>query len=240
MRQLTTSTTYNHTIVILPTNAFYSRPCSFHTFYENHESNDLQILSIKSCAYHHKEENFKVIMWMRSNNPLLNDTNFRTQFATYKNITIETVPDSEITLESISDHIIYNHGGCFFEPNFIFMRSMQPLFWTYGTHVGVFQVGTTKTFRTDMKMCLPPRSEIYQKYMNGQADNRILIFPSSWIDPIGVENPFASLNDYATLFKTSVFNASLKSYCVYLGKDPNHRVEHASFVHECEQSLTLT
>ena len=62
MRQLTTSTTYNHTIVILPTNAFYSRPCSFHTFYENHESNDLQILSIKSCAYHHKEENFKVIM----------------------------------------------------------------------------------------------------------------------------------------------------------------------------------
>jgi hypothetical protein len=52
--------------------------------------------------------------------------------------------------------------------------------------------------------------------MDKESDNNIVIFPSSWIDPISVQNPFTTINNYEELYKNSPFNASIKSFCISL------------------------
>ena len=56
--------------------------------------------------------------------------------------------------------------------------------------------------------------EINGNNMDNESNNNIVIFPSSWIDPISVQNPFTTMNNYEELYKTSPFNSSMKSLCV--------------------------
>jgi hypothetical protein len=60
--------------------------------------------------------------------------------------------------------------------------------------------------------------------MDKESDNNIVIFPSSWIDPISVQNPFTTINNYEELYKNSPFNASIKSYCVAFGNSSSSSV----------------
>ena len=55
--------------------------------------------------------------------------------------------------------------------------------------------------------------------MDQETNNNIVIFPSSWIDPISVQNPFTTMNNYEELYKTSPFNSSMKSFCVAYKKE---------------------
>lgn len=214
MRKLTTSNTYNHTIIILPTNSYYSKDLKFHTYYDLETENDLYLLSIKSCGHHHSKDNFKITVWMDSNNPLLNDEYFLKQFEHYNNISIQSLPPQESITTPINQYLLYTYGGCYFLPKFVFIRPMDSLFWTYGRFVGVFQDGPSEDIRDDMMISLTPECPIFKHYMDKESDNNIVIFPSSWIDPISVKNPFTTINNYEELYNNSQFNASIKSYCV--------------------------
>ena len=214
MRKLTTSNTYNHTIIILPSNSYYTKDLTFHTYYDLQTIDDLYLLSIKSCGHHHSKDNFKITIWLDSNNPLLNDEAFSKHFEFYKNVGIQSLPPQELISNPINQYILYKHGGCYFSPKFVFVRPMDSLFWTYGRFVGVFQNGPSEDIRDDMIISLKPECRFFKQYMDQESNNNIVIFPSSWIDPISVQNPFTTMNNYEELYKSSPFNASMKSYCV--------------------------
>ena len=216
MRKLTTSNTYNHTSIILPTNSYYTKDLRFHTYYDLDTINELHLLSIKSCAHYHSKDNFKIMIWMDPNNPLLNDESFSKHVAHYKNISIQSLPSNESISTPINQYLLYTYGGCYFSPSFVFIRPMDSLFWTYGRFVGVFQDGPSEDLRSDMIISLTPECPIFKHYMDKESDNNIVIFPSSWIDPISVQNPFTSINNYEELYKNSPFNASIKSFCISL------------------------
>lgn len=219
MRKLTSSNTYNHTIIIVPTNSYYTKDLQFHTYYDLHTIDDLYLLSIKSCGHHHSKDNFKITIWLDTNNPLLNDEAFSKHFEPFKNICIQSLPSQESISNPISHYILYNHGGCYFVPKFVFIRPMDSLFWTYGRFVGVFQNGPSEDIRDDMIISLTPECPIFKHYMDQERNNNIVIFPSSWIDPISVQNPFTTMNNYEELYKTSPFNSSMKSFCVAYKKE---------------------
>ena len=91
---------------------------------------------------------------------------------------------------------------------------MDSLFWTYGRFVCVFQDGPSEELRDDMMISLTPECPIFKQYMDKESNNNIVIFPSSWIDPISVQNPFTTMNNYEELYNNSPFNSSIKSFCV--------------------------
>lgn len=231
MMKLTTSSTYNHTIIILPSNSYYTKELTFHTYYDLQTPNEMYSLSIKSCAHHHSKENFRIIVWMDSNNPLLNDSAFLRHYEHYKNISIQYLPLSESESITKSEYVLYKYGGCFFSPKFVFMKPMDSLFWTYGRYVGVFQNGSSDDIRNDMLISLIPESVHFKNYIDKKnTETNMVIFPSSWIDPLSVSNPFTSVKKYEDMFQDSPFDSSVRSYCISYGESTSVNITENSFI----------
>ena len=81
-----------------------------------------------------------------------------------------------------------------------------------------------------MIISLKPECSIFKQYMDQESNNNIVIFPSSWIDPISVQNPFTTMNNYEELYKTSPFNSSMKSFCVACKKETSTNINDHSFI----------
>ena len=74
--------------------------------------------------------------------------------------------------------------------------------------------------------------------MKNEHDDNIVVFPSSWIDPLSVQNPFTNLCAYQDLFNRSPFHSPIRCYCVHFGNDLSIPIKDDSFVSQ-QQSLLM-
>lgn len=209
MKLITNGVTYDTTVMFLPKNSVYMKDISFHTFLEDSEVNNLHLLSIYSCAFHHSRENFTINVWIMITNK--HTDSLRKAFEHYTNIKLR-IFNQEI-MNTIKDTILYDYGGCWFEPTVVFLKTIEALFWTYGKHVCTFQTGTTMNVNPNIMISMSAKDPVLKDFLCSH-DKEVIMFPSSWIDPLSVSNPFTNVNDYHQLCKKDThFNFYSYSVC---------------------------
>lgn len=204
MHLLTHNTSYSTTVFFLPKNSYYYKHVNFHTFLNN-KLDSINILSITSCAKHHSRGNYVITIWTTQENSHMQS--YIDKFKEYKNIEVKTTNS-----DNVCNHVLLTIGGCWFEPRYVFLKPLEPLFWTYGRYVCVFNNGSTKEINDSFIISLTPERSDFKSFLNNDLMD-VLMLPSSWIDPISVDNPFGKQNDYSVVYEKTIVPESYMIHC---------------------------
>ena len=215
MHFLTTNTSYMTTVFFLPKNSFYFKQVNFHTFL-GEQLDEINILSIKSCAKNHSRENYTIIIWTRHGNEY--KSSYENEFKEFKNIQIKELEHNRDVI-NIRNEVLLHIGGCWFDPRYVFLKPLEPLLWTYGRYVCVFNKGTSiKDINDSFMISLVPQNNDFTSFLDNDSTNTLML-PSSWIDPLSVENPFTKINDYDIIYNKMI---PVESYMIHCGTLAKH------------------
>ncbi len=202
----------------------YTAPVIFHTFWKG-RLNKKHVYSLASCLRHHKRSNYSVILWVPGESMGSNDLIH--QELTSLGISIrgfDCASEMERSgLSGIAEYrqdvvtfysdfvrslLLYNYGGCWFDLDFFFLRSFDPLFSTFGSEICVYEWETQPYPNNAIYFSLEPRSkkmESNMRFIQGlnrgwgfqqagltyDLDLDLLVLPCSWFDPDWIPNPYS-------------------------------------------------
>jgi hypothetical protein len=204
MKFLTTSTEYDKSNMLAPKNAHFNDPLIFHSFWKG-ALNEKVVLCIKSFWYFHQSTNYTRILWTRNWIPTEFDEQIMS-FCEIRELDVDLPEDSTMKL-----HIIYNYGGCWFEPSMFCLRSLGPLFFSYTQFIMTYQSGSELSTNTNIIVSCTPRDERLKTMIdNGlNASNPIcrntfddlIVLPCSWFDGVSLESKYMSKDQPFEMFK---------------------------------------
>lgn len=213
MRFLTTTPHYDFCVMIAPKNSNYRKPVIFHTYWDNPQPipTEKLLLSIQTCRYHHPGENVSIQVWVpKELQSWISE--YQSVFQIY-GCTLH-VFELEVTCANVQNTILYEYGGCWFAPTLIFLRALDPLFWTYGTQIMIHHDAELKNTCTNIMVSLTPKCPIFKQCVQdglaqvnpcGTIEEKvhlptILVLPCSWFHGISMKTKYIEQDQYAMVF----------------------------------------
>jgi hypothetical protein len=222
MKLLVETTDYEKTIEMAKQlTGDYDKSVLFHCYW-NGSLQEKHFYSIQSCYYFHVKQNktkHKIILWLEKNTPnQYNSLIEKYAEIRYFNLNYEI---KETPLENrffrfntvlsfFSDVVryilLYKYGGCWFDLDCFFLRSLDPLFFHYENQICVYQWENQNYPNGAIYISLEPKSEKMKQTIEFIADrNRgwgfqeamltydlpleLLVLPCSWFDASWIKNP---------------------------------------------------
>ena len=215
MKLLTKESAYEKTIGLAQdVRGTYDKQVTFHAYWVG-TLNEKHLYSIMSCKHHHPKDD--VILWVHPG------TEVPEEFHTYAKVKeFDYVRETQGTL--LEGHIyrhvpsffsdvvryllLYKYGGCWFDLDVFFLRSMEPIFATYAEDVVVYQWADDVHPNGAVFVSLVPESSkmrrnieyILAKGMGwGFQQARLtydteemdmFVLPNSWFDAGWIANPY--------------------------------------------------
>lgn len=155
MKLLTSETSYNGTIKLVPKDVEkYKNSIIFHCYW-NGQLNEKHLYSILSCYYFNVyKNNHKIILWLENNIP----TDINKEILKYAEILPfdlkkeqdDLIWNSSYYINPVLSHysdivrysLLYKYGGCWFDLDIFFLKSFDPIFSTLGSEICVYQWST--------------------------------------------------------------------------------------------------
>ena len=227
MKQLLDKIDYNENIEVAKNlNGIYNKKITFHCYW-NGDLNSKHLASIKSCYFFNikNRKNRKIILWIENNNE--NDINNKlNKYCEVKEFILKNETSNTFLanidvnydfnqLTHYSDYIrmilLYKYGGCWFDLDMLFLRSLDPIFVNYENDICVTQWSTNplpnncfilsiKEFDEKMKeviQFLLDRNKGFgfaQASLSYDTPINFLVLPCAWFDPIMISNPYTDIN----------------------------------------------
>lgn len=249
MKFLFKDTDYNKTIELAKKlTDKYDKPVIFHCYWYG-DLNEKHLYSVRSCYYWNAlNRNHKIILWLENNTP--NDINKEiSKYCEIKyfdfNIEKQTLnyardikfKHNKRDLTEYADFIrlilLYNYGGCWFDLDCFFLRSLDPIFKNYEKEICAYQWEYNGYPNNAILISLEPRSsnmknsiDFFHNQNTGWRTQHNctysspldwLVLPCSWFDPDWIENPYNKMrptwnNRLADIRQTSFFKKTEKKY----------------------------
>ena len=265
MKLLTTDVDYEKTIHLAPASGIYEKPVIFHCYWHG-TLNEKHIASIKSCyAFNVKEHpSNKIILWLEKNTP--NAWNVEAaKYAELKQFTLDEKKDTFLSDKTLSYNsmlsfysdvvryiLLYKYGGCWFDLDCFFLRSLDPLFHHFGDSICGYQWEYEKFPNGAIYICLEPKSEAMKRIIefiiqrnrgwgfceaNITYDTpcEILVLPCSWFDPSWIKRPYnISCDDFFKATDTKYdFDSFFKgAFCYHWHNRWDHSIAESSIVRQ--------
>jgi len=204
----------------------YTRPVIFHAFWKG-RLNRKHAYSIRSCVKHHNRPNYRVMLWLEREHDDQGEED-RALIAAFESLGVSirrfdcaselersglgisaySSPYVTFYSDFVRSLLLYNYGGCWFDLDFLFLRSFDPLFHAFGSEVCVYEWEKEPYPNNAIYFCLEPRSEKMEANIRKIAAlNRgwgfqqarltydlpldMLVLPCAWFDPGWIPNPYA-------------------------------------------------
>jgi hypothetical protein len=201
-------------------NDTYDKPVVFHSYWSG-KLNEKHLYSIKSCYYfnvHHNKKN-KIILWVEDNIPNQYNEEIK-KYAEIKIFSLENEkkntflehrkfrinPELSFYSDNVRYMLLYKYGGCWFDLDCLFLRSLEPLFYNYENEICVYQWEKQNYPNGAIYISLEPLSEKMKQNMEfiiewdkgwGFQEAQLtydlplnlLVLPCSWFDPSWIKNP---------------------------------------------------
>lgn len=213
---------YDESIKDANFHGIYNEKVIFHAYWTG-RLRFVHFVSIFSCFYFNikNNKNFKIILWV-------NDTKINKyykkikEFAEIREFNFEeeiknTIFEKEIDYknQSKATHqanlyrtiLLFNYGGCWFDLDVFFLRSLEPLFSKFRNEICLYQWGNENYPNNAIYFSLVKKSKEFEKIIDyiilknqgwgfQQAKLTIdspidfLVLPCEWFDAAWVENPY--------------------------------------------------
>lgn len=234
MELLTQETDYIKTIQIAEElKGEYNNNIYFHCYWSG-KLNEKHLISIKSCYYYNvmNKHNRKIILWIQ-NNKNTNDDEVVINIKKYaiiinfemNKIIKDTFLDHirikvSNTIQYYSDFIrnvlLYKYGGCWFDLDIFFLRSLDPIFTNYENKIIVYQWCFENYPNNALYISLKPNNKELEDNIRFIIDRNkgwgfqqakitfdlslnYLVLPCSWFDGGWIENIYNT--SFYTFFK---------------------------------------